>query len=202
MGAGAGETPWGSIASGTLGAGMGIVSAITNAGKQRSAERELANLKSPELTNVANNLQVSTLGSDLRTRESARNTATSVDALQGGGARALIGGLGAIQSRNNLVAEENASNLDAQQKDIDRMKAEEERRIQGVEESRYQNDVSALSSQINSANEAKQQGLANALQGASTVGNAFDYKYTPDYDSNKYKDYFGNPMRFPTSVRK
>lgn len=65
---------------------------------------------------------------------------------------------------------ENAKNLDDQQQEIERLKAEDERRIQGIDEQKYQQDVSALSSQINSANEAKQQGIANSLQSLGSAG--------------------------------
>ena len=157
-----------------LGAGFSIYNAISEGKKKRSAQRALEGLTAPPVTNVAENLQVSTRGADLRTQEAGRNTASSVDALRSGGARALIGGIGNVQANNNAVTAEIGANLDEQQKDIDRMKAEDERRIQGVNEQRYQSDVAGLSSQIDSANDAKNQSIANAYQGISDMANSYD----------------------------
>ena len=157
-----------------LGAGFSIYNAISEGNKKRSAQRALEGLTAPPVTNVAENLQVSTRGADLRTAEAGRNTATAVDALRSGGARALIGGIGNVQANNNAVTAEIGANLDEQQKDIDRMKAEDERRIQGVNEQRYQSDVAGLSSQIDSANDAKNQSIANAYQGISDAANSYD----------------------------
>jgi hypothetical protein len=95
-----------------------------------------------------------------------------MDAVRGGGARAIIGTVGKIQENNNAVNAEIGANLDEQQKDIDKLKAEDNRRIQGVNEKRYQDDVAGLSSQIDSANDSKNQSIANTVQGLSDVGNS------------------------------
>lgn len=157
-----------------LGAGLSIYNAISEGNKKRSAQRALEGLATPELTNVAENLQVSTRGADLRTAEAGRNTATAVDALRGGGARAIIGGIGNVQANNNAVTAEIGANLDEQQKDIDRMIAEDNRRIQGVNEKRYESDVAGLSSQIDASQDAKNQSIANAYQGVSDLGNSLN----------------------------
>jgi len=161
-----------SPALGGVGAGLSIINAISAGKKRKKANKALQNLQTPELTNVAENLQVSTRGADLRTQEAGRNTASSVDALKRGGARALIGGIGNVQANNNAVNAEIGANLDEQQKDIDRMVAEDERRIQGAKEQRYQNDVAGLSSQIDSANDMQNQAWANAFKGVSDAGNS------------------------------
>ena len=157
-----------------LGAGFSIYNAISEGAKKRSAQRALEGLTAPPVTNVAENLQVSTRGADLRTQEAGRNTASSVDALRSGGARALIGGIGNVQANNNAVTSEIGANLEKKKKDIDRMKAEDERRIQVVNEQRYQSDVKGLSSQIDSANDAKNQSIANAYQGVSDLGSSLN----------------------------
>jgi hypothetical protein len=144
-------------------------SAIDASNEKKSAKRALEGLTTPELNNVANDLQVSTLGADLRKEESARTTASSIDALRSGGQRALIGGISSVQANNDLVSKSISANLDEQQKAIDVFKAQDEQRIQGVTEQRYNNDVNALSSQINSANDAKNQAIANAFSSASAL---------------------------------
>lgn len=155
-----------------IGTGVSLFNAISEGRKKRSAQKALEALQAPELTNVAENLQVSTRGADLRKTEAGRNTATTMDAVRGGGARAIIGTVGKIQENNNAVNAEIGANLDEQQKDIDKLKAEDNRRIQGVNEKRYQDDVAGLSSQIDSANDSKNQSIANTVQGLSDVGNS------------------------------
>lgn len=157
-----------------LGAGLSIYNAISEGNKKRSAQRALEGLEIPELRNVAENLQVSTRGADLRRDELGRNTASAMDAIRGGGARAIIGGVGGIQSNANRVNAEIGANLDEQQKDIDKLRAEDERRIQAVKEGRYESDVAGLSSQIDSANDAKNQSIANAYQGLSDLGSSLN----------------------------
>lgn len=176
-------------ASGILGAGYSLYSAISEGRKKRKAQKALEGLVTPEEKNVAENLQVSTRGADLRTQEAGRNTATSVDALKSGGARALIGGIGNVQANNNAVTAEIGADLDEQQKNIDIMKAEEERRLQGIRENRYQNDVSALSSQIDVADDAKKQAIANAYSGFSgiNIGGASDKSTMPNNSMNPAK---------------
>ncbi len=186
------------ISSG-LGAGLGIYQAIDAGNKKKSAMRALNNLPTPELTNVAKDLQVSTLGSDLRTQEAGRTTASAIDASRAGGARAIIGSVGAIQTQNDIVAQSNASNLDEQQKAIDQMKAEDEKRIQGITEQRYQNDVSALSSQINSSEDAKNQGIANAFQSIGSGGNLIGAKEAGTTGGNKF-DTASNRRKLSNSV--
>jgi len=155
-----------------VGAGISLVNAISEGRKKKSAQKALEALQAPELTNVAENLQVSTRGADLRKTEAGRNTASAMDAVRGGGSRSIIGSVGKIQENNNAVNAEIGASLDEQQKDIDKLKAEDNRRIQGVKEKRYQDDVAGLSSQIDTANDAKNQSIANTFQGLSDVGNS------------------------------
>ena len=158
-----------------VGAGISAYSAIDAANKKKKAARALQNLPTPETSNVAENLTVSTRGADLRTEEAGRTSASAIDALRGSGARGIIGGVGAVQAQNAITAESIGANLDEQQKNIDIMKANDEVRIQGVKEGRYQSDVAGLSSQINSAEDAKKQSIANTLSFAQSAGTIASY---------------------------
>jgi len=121
----------------------------------------------------------------LRREEAGRTSATAIDALRGSGTRGVVGGVGNVVANTNAVNADIGANLDEQQKDIDRLKAEDERRIQGVNETRYQNDVAGLSSQIDSAQDAQNQGTANTIQGLGSAGQAYENrKLTP---AQRYK---------------
>jgi hypothetical protein len=146
----------------------GAYQAIQGAKQARDAKLELERLQTPELMNVADNLTVSTLGSNLQREEASRNYATSVDALRSAGARGIIGGLGVLNQNQNTVNRQIAADLDTQQKAIDMARAEDEARIRAIKEQRYANDVAALSSQINAGESSKMQGLMGIGQGISS----------------------------------
>ena len=161
-------------ATALVGAGISAYSAYDSAQKKKKAARALENLPTPETSNVAENLTVSTRGADLRKEEAGRTSASAIDALRGSGTRGVVGGVGNVVANNNAVNADIGANLDEQQKDIDRLKAEDERRIQGIDENRYQSDVAGLSSQIDSAEDSKRQGITNTIQGLGSAGQAYE----------------------------
>lgn len=185
-----------SAITGGLGVGLSAYQAIKAGNDKKSAQRALNGLATPELVNAFKNQQVSTLGADLRKTEAGRNTASAIDAARSGGARTIIGSLGQIQDNNNKVNSEIGANLDEQQKAIDANKAQDDVNIRNTKEQRYNNDVSALSSQINSANDGIQQGIGNAINGATTVGSELGAKSKLAKDSaTKYKSFFSSSDR-------
>lgn len=151
----------------------GAYNMIQDSKQRKDAKNALDNYKRQELKNVAENLQVSTLGADRQREEQARLSATQIDALQGAGTRGIIGGLGRVEAGNQAVNADIAANLDEQQKQIDAMKAEDEARIRGIQENREISDVNALSSQYNAGNESFQQGIGQTIGGVGAVANQF-----------------------------
>lgn len=158
-------------------AGLGIVSGISNmisgAKQSRDAKNALENYERQKLENIADGLQVSTLGSDLQREEQSRIASSQVNALRESGSRGLIGGLGRVQQGNQMVNRQIGADLDMQQKAIDQMRAEDEARIRSMQENREIADVSALSSQINTGEQVKANGISQGIQGVSMLGNAF-----------------------------
>lgn len=145
--------------------------AIDAADKKASAQRALDGLAKPVNVNVADGLQVSTLGANMRREEQGRVSASEIDALRGSGTRGIIGGIGAVDAQNKATEQSIAANLDEQQKNIDVMKANDNIRLQGIEEDRYRRDVAGLSSQINASNAEMNQGIANTINaGISAAG--------------------------------
>lgn len=157
-----------------LGTGLSIYQAIDANGKKKKAQNALNDLQTPELVNAFKDQTVSTLGSDLQKQESGRNSATAINALRGGGTRAIIGGIGAVEDNTNKVNAEIGANLDMQKKDINMNIANDNVNIRNLKEQRYQSDVAGLSSQINAANDGVQQGIGNAINGATTAASAYD----------------------------
>lgn len=148
-------------ATGALASG---IQAISGAKQRRDAKNALENYERQNLENVAEGLQVSTLGSDLQREEQARLAASQVGALQGAGVRGLVGGLGRVEAGNQMTNREIGANLDAQQKQIDQMYAQDQANIRGMQEQREVGDISALSSQYNAGNAMMWQGIGGITQ--------------------------------------
>lgn len=147
------------------------IQAISGAKQRRDAKNALENYQRQELNNIAEGLQVSTLGSDLQREEQARLAASQVGALQGAGVRGVIGGLGRVEAGNQMMNREIAANLDAQQKQIDQMYAQDQANIRSMQEQREVSDISALSSQYNAGNAMMWQGIGGIAQsGMSAFG--------------------------------
>ena len=119
-----------------LGAGIGLSQMISGAKEKNQAADALENYKRQQLKNVQENRTVSTLGSDLQREEQSRLAASQVAALQGGGTRALVGGLGRVETGNQRVNQQIGADLDMQQKEIDAAIAQDKANIRGMQENR------------------------------------------------------------------
>lgn len=150
-------------AIGVLGAGYQIYKGEKDA---RDAKNALDNYQRQEFNNVAEGMQVSTLGADLQKEEQARLAYSQVDALQGMGARGVIGGLGRVEAGNQMVSRQIAADLDAQQKQIDQIRSQDKAAIRGMQEQREMQDIAGLSSQYNAGNQMMWQGIGGVAQSA------------------------------------
>jgi hypothetical protein len=163
------------MAAATAMVGIGLLGsgyqAIKGAQDARDAKNALNNYERQELSNVTEGLQVSTLGADLQREESARLAATQVGALQGVGARGVVGGLGRVEAGTQQLNRQIGADLDAQQKQLDQLYAQEQANIRGMQEQREQQDISGLSSQYNAGNQMMFQGIGGIAQtGISGLG--------------------------------
>lgn len=163
-----------SIASPIAGIGFGVANMISGAKQSNAAKKALEQYERQKLENVAEGLQVSTLGSDLQREEQARLASSQVASAREGGARTMIGSLGRIQQGNQLVNRQIGADLDMQQKAIDQMIAEDNARIRAIQENREIADISALSSQVNTGEQVKANGISQGIQGLSMLGSTLE----------------------------
>lgn len=185
------------LISGGLSVLGGAFQAIQGAKMASDAQDALNNLPVPELKNVAEGMQVSTLGSDLQKQEAGRNFATGVDALRSGGIRGIVGGLGTMTQQQNTLNQQIGAGLDEQQKEIDKMYASDEANIRGIKEQRYQQNVAALSSQVNAGKQGLMQGVSGALQGVSSgLQMEQDQKQFDSYLGSSKSNSFSNAKQF------
>jgi len=161
-----------SAGAGALSAVTGAISTFSEMANKKKIAKEINKIKETPLTNIADGMQVSTLGADLKREKQAQLAATQTSALQDGGARSLIGGIGRVSAASQDVNDSIAANLDEQQNNITNVRAQDEQRIQMTKDQRQANKLAALSSQYSAASQNQAQGIANIAQGAGMAGNA------------------------------
>ena len=162
-----------SAVSGGLGVAGGLYQMINGSKEKRQAADALNSYQRQQLQNVYDNTAVSTLGADRQIENQARLASGQISALQGGGARTLIGGLGRVEAGNQNVNQQIAADLDQQQKQIDFARAGDQANIRGMQENRENADISALSSQYMAGKQDQNTGMGNIALGAGMLGNAF-----------------------------
>lgn len=158
------------LVSGVVAGIGGIAKAVSGASEARRAREALANYRRQELRNVYEGVGVSTLGADLRREEAARLAATSIDALQASGARGVLGGIGGVQQQSNLVNRQIAANLDEQQKQLDRLRAQDQARIRQIQEQREVADLQGLGQQLQTGRQDLFSGLGDIAGIAGSIG--------------------------------
>jgi len=180
-----------------LGTGMGLYQTIKGSKEKRNAESALENYERQQLENVQKDRTVSTLGADLQKEEQARLASTQVGALQSGGVRGIVGGLGRVEAGNQAVNKAISADLDAQQKQIDQMYAQDQSNIRSMQEQREQQDIQGLSSQYNAGNQMMWQGIGGLAQtGISGLG-ALGKSNSIQDTSGKFQ---ANKIQTPESV--
>lgn len=157
-----------------IGAGInllgGISKAISGSKRERSIKNAIENYERQDLRNVFSSIGVSSLGADLLREENARVSATSIDALQSAGARGVVGGLGSVLRQSNLVNREAAADLDRQQQDINRLRANDDARIRSMQERREEEDLRGLGTELNAARQDKYSGIGDIGSSVMSLG--------------------------------
>ena len=135
------------IVMAAIAGGAALAKGISGAVQASKAKKALEGFQRQELKNITEGMRVSTLGAQLNTREAQRRFATSVDALRSGGVRGVVGGLGAQEQLLQNQQASIAAELDRQQIMIDRLRAQDEARIQGIQEQREGLEIGRLAGQ-------------------------------------------------------
>lgn len=153
----------------------GVAQMIMGAQQAKKAREAEAQYNRQELTNVYEGLGVSTAGSQLQREELARATATGVQALQKSGARELVGGLGRVQAGNIQQSRQIGADLDRQRKELDRLVAQDNARIQRGTERREEADLAGIGQQMMVGQQNLMGGLKTVGQGIAGAGANIDY---------------------------
>lgn len=152
-----------------------------NASEQKKeAKRALNSYDRQDLKNPFENVQISTVGSDLLREESGRTSANLVDAAQSGGARAIMGAIPKIQAYTNSENRDIQKYLDDQYQKREYAIAGDETNLRAMKENRDNANISALSSQIDKADQDMWNGISGMASGIAYGANSMQATKKPD----------------------
>ena len=157
-----------STAIGLAQTGKGMIDA-------NNTRKEIENFNRQELVNPYENISVSTLKSDQQTDANLSNVATSVDALQRGGTRAVLGGIPRINESNILLQGLISQDLEQQDVNRDLLIAKGEQEITGIRENREINALQGLGQQLQTARQDTMSGINNAITSGLSISNALKF---------------------------
>lgn len=157
------------IATAATGVAIGGAKFFEGRKQQRDAEKAIANFEFQDLTNPFENEQVSTLGADLVTEQSNIGASNATEALRTGGTRGLAN-IAKVEAQRNIVARQNAANLDQQQVAINTRKAQQAVKNQDTIEQRQNNELAGYGQMMNVGLGMKYQGMDNAINAVGAFG--------------------------------
>ncbi len=144
------------MAIGTTAAILGGVSAATSLyqtidgmNQANEAEGAIDSFERQELKNVYENIPISTIGSDLIREENGRVAATLTDAARSGGVRGLNSVVPKIQAGTNEANKKAQTYIDKQVQDKAYAKAQDEVRIQSIQENRDNAELAGMGNLLN-----------------------------------------------------
>lgn len=153
------------------GLGMSAIQIGKGISDTNKAKNALDNLEVPDLDNAFEDIQISTIGSDLMREENARTSASAIDSVKSGGVRSVMGSIPQLAAFNNDANKEARAYLDKQVQDRSYAIAQDDTRIRQMEEQRYQGEVQGLGQAMNVGKQNAWNGMRGAFQ---TIGYGLD----------------------------
>lgn len=168
----------GVIAAASIAAAAAITKGVIGISQTSKANKALEKFKRQDLKNVTEGMRVSTLGAQLNTQEAQRRFSSSVDALRSGGVRGVVGGLGAQEMLMQNQQASISAELDRQQVMIDRMRAQDEANIRGMQEQRDSFDQQVLLGQKAAGRQATMSAVGDLAKAGSFFAMNYDFDDT------------------------
>lgn len=187
------------IAGAALSVGMAGYQIYNAEQQKKEAKNALDDFVQQELTNPFADLTVSTLAADQQTEANLSRYATSVDALQRGGARGMSQ-LSQLNDTNVFLQNMISADLDKQDKQRQILQAQGEEKITALQEQREQSALLGLGQQYQTARQDSSSGLMNLMGGAMTLGTSIQQKIDDDNGIPRPQVITGNTLQ-PTAPR-
>lgn len=164
-----------SIVAGTalLGAGKSIGQIFGSNKKADQAQNQIENFQFTERTNPYANLTINTTAADQQTDANLSNAATSIDALQRGGVRAVLGGIPRINENNILLQNIISQDIARQEQQRDLLIAQGEEKIQNIQERREEMALQGLGQQFQTYRQDAQSGFGGLISSGLSFASAF-----------------------------
>lgn len=159
------------VTSAALGVGMGTYQILQGEKNKKKAKAAMNQYERADLDNAYENMQISTVGSDMIRDEMLRSSASLVSNLQQGDSRTLAAGLPRIQSEITKSSNEARNYLDQQIRQREQLIARDNVNIRGVKENRDLQNLQAISSQYNTGKQDSFNGMLGVLRGAGALAN-------------------------------
>lgn len=163
-----------------IGTGLSAYQTVDAAKQKKEAREAIENSQRRELSNPNKDIQISTLGADQMTKANNINVATSVDALQRAGDRAVLGGIPKVNESSVLLQDQISKSLDEQAAQRSQLIARGEENINNMMELREREALAGLGAMYNAANQNLVTGLGDFASSALTAGKGID-----EYFKNK-----------------
>lgn len=176
---------WGALIGAGLGAVTSSIQMIQASKQRREAQKFIDNFEPEELSNKFNDLQVSTLGADLKKEQDAMNVANATEAIRSSGSRAILGGTSNIINQSTDNMQKVGANLDQQQKSLDVLGAKDDVRIETIKEKRSQDELAGYGKMLDVANDSKKQAWSNMLKSVS-MGASSMFGTSGDVNTNTF----------------
>ena len=163
-----------------LAAGMAAYQIGSGIKAKNDARRELNKYERQDLKNAFEDVQLSTLGADLLREQTGAQAAQLVDAAQAAGSRGVASSIPKIQTGLNQANQIAAQNLDSQNQRREYAIAGDETRIRGMKENRDIQNINALSSQIQAADQNIQNGILGGMSALMYGARNIDFSKKDD----------------------
>jgi len=135
----------------------------------RAGQQGIDNFQWDDITNPYKEMTASTVGADIQREESARGTATAVNALRSAGVRGVVGGMGQVQQAANKVNQGIAADVDKATKDIQMKAAGQDVNNAAIQERRQQEELAGYGKQLDVGMDMKGQGMGDLVAAAGAV---------------------------------
>lgn len=169
------------ITSAAIGVAVAGASTYMSVQQKKKAQKEMEGYQRQDIapgTSPYENVQISTVGSELMREENQRATSNAFDVLGLSGDRAIVGGVGKVVAGNNALNREAQQYLD--QQDIKRQYAiaGDETALRSMREERDNANIAAISSQIAAGEQGIQDGVMGMASGVAAMGRAYGMNKT------------------------
>lgn len=171
------------IASGVI----GLVKVGVAMDKSAKLKDSIRNFKRQDLINPYKTSTVSTLKSEQQTYANNVNFATSINALQRGGSKMLLGGLPTVNNSN--IELQNAISIDLEQQDIrnKNLIAVGEEKIRSIRENRESNALLGLGQELTNSRQLMSSGITDVVSSGLAFDSLYGDKKVDDSYSNLFK---------------